>query len=128
MSRNKGQAMSKTISRKRVDATEAGPTPTTTIKLPAGDVPDVPMYYANNTSVETTLWDVCLRFAETIETDREANIIKVREVARVRMSLQHARVIVGILNQHLERYEHDYGAIPGPRGASDPHQELKLDK
>jgi len=32
---------------------------------------DVPSYYANNTGVETTVWDICFRFAETIEIDRQ---------------------------------------------------------
>lgn len=121
--------MSTTVSRKRVDATEAGGLPSPkTVTVAGEEVSTVPMYYANNTSVETTLWDVCLRFAETIETDQEANIIKVRELARVRMSLQHARVIAGILNQDLERYERDYGAIPAPRRASDPNRDPNLEK
>ena len=59
-----------------------------------------------------------MKFAETLETDRENNITRVRELARVRISIQHARVIVGILTSHLENYERDYGPIPKAGGGA----------
>ncbi|HEY3926755.1 MAG TPA: DUF3467 domain-containing protein, partial [Candidatus Koribacter sp.] len=80
------------------------------------EAPVVPTYYANNTGVETSIWDVCLKFAETIETDKDNNITTVRELAKVRISPQHARVIVGILTKHLENYERDFGTIPRSGG------------
>ena len=80
--------------------------------IAVGEAPSVPTYYANNTAIETSLWDVCLRFAETIETDRAQNITKVRELAYVRLSPQHARVIVDILTNQLETYEKSFGKIP----------------
>lgn len=83
----------------------------------ANEAPAVPTYYSNNTAVETSIWDVCLKFAETVETDRENNITKVRELARVRMSPQHARVVLGILTRHLEKYERDFGVIPTGRAS-----------
>jgi hypothetical protein len=72
----------------------------------------VPTFYANNTAVETSLWDVFLKFAQTLETDKELNLVKVREVAYVRLSPQHARVVADILTAQLENYERVFGAIP----------------
>lgn len=81
---------------------------------------DVPSYYVNNTGVETTVWDICFRFAETIEIDRQQRITKVRPLAIVRMSPQHARVVVGLLQAQLEKYEQLFGKIPEPRPTTEP--------
>ncbi len=62
-----------------------------------------PSFYTNNTSVETTLWDVRLRFAETLQIDREKNLIRAREVASVRMSPQHAKVVARLLTEQLAK-------------------------
>jgi hypothetical protein len=111
--------MSKTISPKTATSTEK---PTRTVQIITAEA-SVPTYYANNTAVETTVWDIRLKFAETLENDRESNITKVRELAYVRMSPQHARVIAGILNTHLEHYEAQYGRIP--KTASEPATETR---
>lgn len=73
---------------------------------------DVPTFYVNNTFVETSVWDIRLRLGETLETDREHNILRVREIANVRMSPQHARAVLTILENHLENYEKQFGKIP----------------
>ena len=103
--------MAKSIS-PRTSAETAEPDITPGRRVVVSDAPAVPMFYANNTGVETSVWDVCLKFGETIETDRKQNITKVRELAWVRLSPQHARVVVRILMQQLENYERHFGAIP----------------
>ena len=75
--------------------------------------PSVPTYYVNNTGVETSVWDVKLRLSETIDTDKDRNILRIRELAIVRMSPQHAKVVLGILSGHLKKYEQQFGKIPG---------------
>jgi hypothetical protein len=74
----------------------------------------VPTYYTNHTEVETSLWDVRLTLAESIEVDHENRILKVRSLANVRMSPQHARVVAGLLLAQLENYERQFGRIPQP--------------
>lgn len=120
--------MAKSISGKQTSATPhegAGAPRGRVVVAGPEEGPTVPMFYANNTSVETSLWDVCLKFAETIETDREQNITKVRELLRVRISPQHARVVVGILTRHLENYERDFGPIPSKQQAGPETKQLR---
>jgi hypothetical protein len=75
-----------------------------------------PSLYANNTGIETSVWDVKIRFAETLAVDHEQRITRVRELATVRMSPQHAKVVAGILIAQLENYEKRFGKIPSPPG------------
>ncbi|MDO8794865.1 MAG: DUF3467 domain-containing protein, partial [Vicinamibacterales bacterium] len=104
-------SMAKSASSKLKDET---PAERGTIERVSGG--DVPTYYVNNTAVETTVWDIRLKLAETIEVDAERRITRVRELASVRMSPQHAKVVVAILLRHLENYETNFGKIPEPRG------------
>ena len=76
--------------------------------------PTVPSYYANNTQVETSFFDVCFKFGETIGIDKSQNITKARGLVWVRMSLQHARAVHAILSKQLENYEREFGPLPAP--------------
>jgi hypothetical protein len=77
--------MAKSVSqRKRSSTIEGGPTPSHRLEYVPRET-DVPTLYVNNIQVETSVWDVRLRLGETIETDRENNITRVREIANVRM-------------------------------------------
>lgn len=73
---------------------------------------DVPVFYVNNTQVETSFWDVGLRLAVTVSVDKPRNTAQVRDLAHVRMSHQHARVLAGFLTEQLDTYEERYGRIP----------------
>ena len=76
---------------------------------------DVPAYYTNNTRVETSRFDVRLRFGNIIETNKETNGVTVRYLADLRMSLEHAKVIAKILAEQIRTYEETFGKIPGAK-------------
>ena len=71
-----------------------------------------PIYYVNNTQIQTSYWDVGMHLSVTVGVDQESNTTLVRPLAHIRMSHQHARVIVDILTQQLEEYEKHHGPIP----------------
>lgn len=71
-------------------------------------------YYANDTQVQTTPWDVRFIFGQITEIEPEQNRAVVQQVAEVRMSPQHAKKLVAILQQQLQSYEARIGAIPLP--------------
>jgi hypothetical protein len=77
--------------------------------------PTFAAYYTNDTEVQTGPWDVRLRLGQIAEVDSERNHAIITRVAEVRMSPQHAKRVVAILMEHLERYEAKYGPIPLPQ-------------
>lgn len=109
--------MAKTIARVETGITPQKPSGGVEIQSVGGS-DHVPTLYVNHTNIETSIWDVRLRLGETLETDRDRNILRVRELANVRMSPQHARVVLRLLAKHLENYELQFGKIPSAPGAS----------
>lgn len=100
--------MAKSRSR-RVDANRPK-SHATVEELPGSE--DAPTYYVNNTSIETSVWDVRLKLAHTVEVNPQKNLTRVKRVAEVRMSPQHARVVADFLQEHLKNYEATFGRIP----------------
>jgi len=114
--------MAKTISPKQIASTPQKPD----LKIEhVHSDSQIPTFYVNNTLVETSVWDVRLRLGETLETDRENNILRVRELATVRMSPQHAQVVHAILSKHLENYERQFGKIPSAPQVSTLEEKRK---
>jgi hypothetical protein len=52
---------------------------------------DLPSFYANDTQVQTSPWDVRFMFGVIADIDAEKGVATIKRVADVRMSLQHAR-------------------------------------
>lgn len=71
-------------------------------------------YYANDTQIQTTPWDVRLIFGQITAIEPENNRASVEQVAEVRMSPQHAKRVVALLQKQLQNYEAKIGAIPLP--------------
>lgn len=71
--------------------------------------------YANDTQVQTTPWDVRLTLGEmSVDAVDGVRTVNVRELAEVRMSLQHVKRVVKILSSQLKVYEESFGTIPQP--------------
>lgn len=76
--------------------------------------PTFSSYYSNDTQLQTTPWDVRFIFGLIAELDAKNGQVRVEQVAEVRMSPQHAKRIVALLQQQLQTYEAKIGAIPLP--------------
>lgn len=71
--------------------------------------------YTNDTQLQITPWDVRMIFGEITEpATKERPLVRVKSVAEVRMSPQHAKKIVQILARQLVGYERRFGVIPQP--------------
>ena len=71
--------------------------------------------YTNDTQLQVTPWDVRMIFGEITEpasAERPVNVIK--QIGEVRMSPQHAKIVMLILANQLEQYESNIGPIPLP--------------
>lgn len=72
-------------------------------------------YYANDTQLQITPWDVRFVFGVIEEPpNAERKTIKVKSLGEVRMSPQHAKRVAMILVQQLKAYEEGIGPIPQP--------------
>jgi hypothetical protein len=72
--------------------------------------------YANDTQIQVSPWDVRLIFGEISQPatpERPTNVIK--QTGEVRMSVQHAKVVVTLLFRALKNYEETIGPIPIPK-------------
>jgi len=102
------------------------PTPSTRAQAPEQDIvranvtrkvtqaPTFGSYYANDTQIQTTPWDVRFRFGQVVEVDPANQTATVEAVADVRMSPEHAKRLVTILQQQLTTFEARFGTIPQP--------------
>lgn len=71
-------------------------------------------YYANDTQIQTSPWDVRLMFGLIMEVDPVQSRAVVQQVADVRISLQHAKKLAAILTQQLQQHEAKIGYIALP--------------
>lgn len=72
-----------------------------------------PRYYANNTEVGMTSFDLSLRFAVIDHVDDEG--LHVTDQAIITMSLHHAKVVAGILSAYINQYEKQNGDLFVPK-------------
>lgn len=82
----------------------------------------VPNYYVNNVKMAFSVYDIVFEFGvmpppEDMEDGPD-------EVAKIRMSPQHAKVFSKLLAKQLEAYESEVGEIPISKKLL---EELKLD-
>jgi len=71
-------------------------------------------YYANDTQVQTTPWDVRFMFGVITDVEPETATARVERLVDVRISLPHAKRLLAILSDQLTQYESNVGFIPLP--------------
>ncbi len=70
---------------------------------------ELPFFYANNTQVNLSNWDLQLDFGMVHDaTDTE---LRVKKKVRIIMSLHHAKAVLGLLEKSLAAYEQNMGEI-----------------
>lgn len=74
----------------------------------------LPSFYANDTQVMTTPWDMRLSFGVIAEVDPEKGRALVRRLCEVRMSPSHAKRLLQVLVGQIEMYEKTVGTIAVP--------------
>jgi hypothetical protein len=67
--------------------------------------------YANSANIEVSLWDFKLVFGE-LKTVGNKQVIE--QSVAVTMSPQHAKVLAGVLNENVKKYEEAIGEIKLP--------------
>jgi hypothetical protein len=77
--------------------------------------PTFASYYANDTQIQTTPWDVRFMFGMISDVDPESKRAIVERIADVRMSLPHAKRISEILVKQIQHYEATVGYIALPK-------------
>jgi hypothetical protein len=89
-------------------------------------VGEVPRYYANNTEIAMTSYDLSIKFAVIERADSES--ITVRDQAIISMSLHHAKAVAGILIAYVKQFEKQHGPIfvPTPELSEIPHETAKF--
>lgn len=75
--------------------------------------PDFREYYANDTQLQLTPWDVRLMFG-LIADSTDPQTIGVQRIVDVRLSLPHAKKVAQILTEQIRRYEERIGHIAMP--------------
>jgi hypothetical protein len=66
--------------------------------------------YANSVSVGMSIWDMRIRFAFAVVANDE--VLKLRDVASIILSPQHAKALADLLNTRLNKYEEQFGPLP----------------
>lgn len=70
---------------------------------------EVPRYYANNTEVGMTSYDISLKFA--VIDRAEADSLYVQDQAIVTMSMHHAKAVARILTAYVAQFEDKHGRL-----------------
>ncbi len=69
--------------------------------------------YANDTSVQVTPWDIRLIFGVITEPAYLDRLVtQVTKIGEVRMSPQHAKMLIRVLLEQVQMYETSLGPIP----------------
>lgn len=87
---------------------------------------DAPVYYANNTEIAMTSFDISIKFAQIVDADSE--VVNVRDQAIVAMSLHHAKALARILVAYVKQFEQQHGKlfVPTPDEIEIPHDTVKV--
>lgn len=83
---------------------------------------EIPVIYTNSMQLKISVFDLLLDLGVNIgiENDRA----RVKPVARIIMSPQHAKVLASLLDTHVKAYEAAFGKIPEaaiPQSAESDH-------
>jgi hypothetical protein len=92
------------------------------IKLDRTNVPKSASFvdvYANDTLLQVTAWDARFMFGVITEPGLDQTKVGIVRVADVRMSLQHAKRVAQLLNEHIKRYEDQHGQLKIPGDGKD---------
>lgn len=65
--------------------------------------------YANSASVIASLYDIALTFG--VQSIASSGDITISEKCKIYVSPQHAKVLLGIIQQNLDSYESKFGVI-----------------
>ncbi len=76
------------------------------------DAPTFTSYYANNSEVGMTLYDVSIRFGRILSLDSAG--LHVEDQAVVTMAVPHAKALMMILTSYVNQYEEEHGILPTP--------------
>jgi hypothetical protein len=71
-------------------------------------------FYANDTQVQTSVFDVRLTFGVIADVSVKDNRAVIHRVADVRMSLHHAKMVAAILTEQIHKYEAQVGTLTLP--------------
>ena len=71
-------------------------------------------YYANDTQLHTTPWDIRLSFGVITDVDKENVLVTIENIAEVRLSPPHAKKLSEILAAQVRHYEENIGFIALP--------------
>jgi hypothetical protein len=85
---------------------------------------EAPRYYANNTEVGMTSFDISFKFALIDSADEGA--LYVKDQAIVSMSLHHAKSVAALLVAYITQFEQQHGVlfVPSLGQAEIPHDTV----
>lgn len=72
--------------------------------------PEIPEFYVDQFTVTAGVFGVAMTFALAPPHPAPGQQVSPKEVARLRMSLEHAKVMTMLLRRQLKRYEEESGA------------------
>lgn len=84
---------------------------------------DAPTIYVNSIQVAQSPFDLRLVMGVLEAADTEKIVTRVN--ATVFMSMQHAKVFVGLLQKHMEKYKSIHGTINIDRGQDRPVESVE---
>jgi hypothetical protein len=76
--------------------------------------PEVPEFYVDQFTVTAGTYGLAMTFGLTPPHPAPGQTIPPREIVRLRMSLEHAKVMAMILRRQLKRYEEEMAPINLP--------------
>ena len=71
---------------------------------------DYRSYYTNSAGVQTTPWDITIKFGKVIEASKAKLVVE--NQAEVVMSPQHAKSVAQLMDEQIKSYEAKHGPIP----------------
>lgn len=73
--------------------------------------PDLPEFYVDQFTTTAGVYGVAITFGLSTPHPSGVPQVPAKEVVRLRMSLEHAKVMALLLRRQLKRYEEETGAI-----------------
>ncbi len=75
--------------------------------------------YANDTQIQITPWDFRFMFGVVEDPpNAERRTVLIKQLAEIRMSPQHAKIVAQVLMRQVQNYERVVGQIPTPNDAT----------
>lgn len=85
-------------------------------------------FYANGATVTFSMYDVTLQFKQEMPAtidDGKPSLVEVSDICNIRMSPQHAKSLVVLLFEQVNRYEKEYDVrLPAPEHLAKTWNEL----